>query len=105
LATGAGILSPWRGMAVALEDPKVSKELRGDLMKRPMVIVALLVIGLGALWYYVSLQPPEGVEAMGEGHSLTMQWLALAISIVSLLSGLVGLIQKIIELRAARQRA
>jgi hypothetical protein len=74
-------------------------------MKRPIVIVALLVIGLAALWYYFSLQLPAGIEPMGDGDSLTMQWLALAISIVSLLSGVVGLIQKIIELRAARQRA
>lgn len=69
-------------------------------MKRPAVIIGAFVIGLVALVLYLQQQPPAGVEAMGD-ESPVMQWLTLAISIVSVLTGLVGLVQKVIELRAA----
>lgn len=72
-------------------------------MKRPIVIVIALVIGLAAFWYYFSLQPPADIEPMGDDENTTAQWITLAIGIVSLLTAVTGLIQKIVELRAARQ--
>ena len=71
------------------------------MMKRPIVIIAALVIGITALWFYSSMQLPAGIEAKGDDDALTLRWLTLAISIISLLTGIAGLIQKILELRAA----
>ena len=71
------------------------------MMKRPVVIVTALVLGITALWFYSSLQPPAGIETKGDDDALTLRWLTLAISIISLLTGVAGLTQKILELRAA----
>lgn len=68
-------------------------------MKRPAVILGTLVVGLLALAYYVMQLPPEGVETMGEAE--TMSWISLAVAVVGLLTSLVGLIQKIVDLRHA----
>ncbi len=70
-------------------------------MKRPITIVVALVIGIAAFWLYSGMQQPAGIEAKGDDDTLTLRWLTLAISVVSLLTGVVGLIQKVIELRAA----
>ena len=70
-------------------------------MKRPIVIVIALIIGLAALWLYYDLQPLPNIETKGEGTPTTA-WISLAVSIISLLTALVGLIQRIIEARAAK---
>ena len=67
-------------------------------MKRPAVIVGASIIGFLALIFYFQQMPSDGVEPMGD-ESTTMQWLTLAIGIVALMTALVGMIQKIIELR------
>lgn len=72
-------------------------------MRRPIVIVVALVIGLAALWYYVSLQPPPGIETMSGDDDKTVQWIALATAVVSLLTAVTGLIQEVVKARAARQ--
>ena len=68
-------------------------------MKRPVVIVGALVLGVLALIYYLQQLPPDGVEPKGD--EMTIAWISLAVSIVSLLTALVGLVQKVIELRHA----
>lgn len=73
-------------------------------MKRPLVISVLLVFGVVGLWYYFSLQPPSDVEAKSETSGTWGQWLTLAMSSISLLTGLVGLLQKIIELKIASKK-
>ena len=72
-------------------------------MGRRVLIVVALVIGLVALWYYFSLQPPPGVETMSGDDDQTVQWITLATAIVSLLIALVSLIQEVIKARAGRQ--
>jgi len=74
-------------------------------MKRPIVIVAALIIGAAAFWYYASLQPPAGIEPMGDSDTDAAQWLTLAIGVISLLTAIVGLVQKVIELRAVGVRS
>lgn len=69
------------------------------IMKRPVVIVGALVVGLLALVFYVTNLPPEGVEPMGDSE--TMGWVSLAVAVVGLMTSVVGLIQKIIDLRHA----
>jgi len=68
-------------------------------MKRRVLIVVALVIGLAALWYYVSLQPPPGVETMSGDDDKTIQWIVLATAIVSLLTAVVSLIKEIVSAR------
>lgn len=74
-------------------------------MKRPFVIGVLLIIGVVGLWYYFSLQPPADIEPKSGTSGTWGQWLTLAISSVSLLTGLVGLMQKIIELKIASKKS
>lgn len=74
-------------------------------MKRPLVIGVLLIIGVVGLWYFFSLQPPSDVQSKGENGGAMIQWLALAISSVSLLTGLVGLMQKLVELKIASKKS
>ena len=69
-------------------------------MSRRLLIVAMLVIGLAALWYYFSLQPPPGVETMGDDDA-TLQWIAFATAIVSLLTAVASLVKEIIGVRKA----
>ena len=69
-------------------------------MKRPAVIVALFVVGLIAAGSYFVFTPPPGVEPMG-GDDATVAWVSLTVAVVSMLTALIGLVQKVIELRAA----
>ena len=62
----------------------------------------LVFLGLAVIlwWIYKSLRLPPGVE--GKGPEEWEPWLALAGSIVALLTGLVGLAAKLLELRQKR---
>ena len=72
------------------------------MIKRPLVILALAVIGLIALATYISALPPQGVEAKGGVEAVS--WISLAIAVLSFLTALAGLAKKLLELRdSARQ--
>jgi hypothetical protein len=68
-------------------------------MGRRVLIVVALVIGLAALWYYFSLQAPAGVETMGDDDDTTLQWIALATAVVSLLTSMVSLVKEVVSAR------
>jgi len=68
-------------------------------MGRRALIVVALVIGLAALWYYFSLQPPPGIETMSGDDNQTVQWVALATAVVSLLTAMVSLVKEIVSTR------
>ena len=85
------------------------------MLKRWSVIVGAAVVALIGLWVYFAYGPmvgmgppplapepasriPPGVEPMGD-EGQTIAWVALVTSIVSLLTALTGLVQKLIELR------
>ena len=72
-------------------------------MRRRVLIVVALVIGLAALWYYFSLQPPAGIETMSGDDDKTVQWVTLATAVVSLLTAVVSLIQEVLKARAGRR--
>ncbi len=67
-------------------------------MGRWILFLVALVIGLAALWYYFSLQPPAGVEMMGDDDA-TLQWVALATAVVSLLTSMVSLVKEVVSAR------
>ena len=67
------------------------------LTKWRVIIGAAVVAAIG-LWGYFAYRTPPGVEPMGEA-SETVAWVALATSVVSLLTALTGLAQKFLELR------
>jgi hypothetical protein len=68
------------------------------MLNRWSVIIAAAVVAVLGLWAYLAYRIPPGVEPMGD-DSQTIAWVALATSIVSLLTALTGLVQKLIELR------
>lgn len=68
-------------------------------MKRPWIVVGASIIGVTALILYFQQLPPEGVEAKGSEE--TVAWISLAVATVSLLTAIVGLVQKLIEVRQA----
>jgi hypothetical protein len=71
------------------------------MMKRPGFIVAALVVGvLAGLAYYATRTPPD-VAPMGDGGE-TITWISLAIAVVSLATAVVGLIGKLVDMRAAK---
>jgi hypothetical protein len=72
------------------------------MLRRPIVIVILTVICINACIVWQSYRPIPGIEAQGEDKSLVVAWLALATAVVTLLGTLVGLVQKLVELRARR---
>jgi purine-cytosine permease-like protein len=70
------------------------------VFRRWSSILAFLALAVILWWVYESLRLPPGVEAKGPEDWLP--WLSLAASVVSLLTGLVGLAAKILELRQKR---
>lgn len=70
------------------------------MLRRWSTIIALLVVAAVLWWVHAELRLPPGVESKGPQDWLP--WLSLAISLVSLLTGLVGLATKLLELRQKR---
>ena len=71
-------------------------------MKRPAYIVGAAAIFVIALLVYFTTRPPGDVTAMSDERSATVAWISLAVAALSLASAVVGLIQKLVELRAGR---
>ena len=71
------------------------------MLKKPLIILICIVLAGIGLWLYLTFRTPPGVAPMGETSEI-IAWLGLAGCVVSFLTAIIGLIQKIIELRAAR---
>lgn len=65
------------------------------LGKTPLIIISLLVSIIG-FWIYWYFKAPDGVTPMGDKSEL-IAWIALATSIVTLFTAIVGLITKLVE--------
>lgn len=74
-----------------------------EMLKKTITIVLFLVISAIGFYIYQSNWLPPNTTPMSGGQSETVAWLALATSIVSLLIAIIGLIQKIIELRGTNK--
>ena len=72
-------------------------------MKRPAYIVGAAVVCVIAFLVYLQTRPPSGIAPMGDESSATIAWISLAVAILSLATTVVGLIQKLIELRAGKR--
>lgn len=71
--------------------------LSGVLMlKKTAVIILLVILAIILFYVYDYYKLPEGVEVKS-GNQETIAWVSLATSIVSLLTAVVGLVQKILE--------
>jgi purine-cytosine permease-like protein len=66
-------------------------------MRRSFSIAAFFVLAVLLWWVYTSTRLPPGVET--KGPSDWIPWVSLAGSIVSLITGLITLALKIIEVR------
>jgi hypothetical protein len=66
-------------------------------MKKVSIIIFFAILGIIALFIFLYFMPPAGIESKGE--TVTIAYISLAVAIVSFLTSLLGLIQKIIELR------
>lgn len=70
------------------------------MRKLPFIVAALAMSAIGFSLYF-TYRVPSGLEPKGES-SETVALISLAIAVVSLLTSLVGLVQKVIELRATQ---
>jgi hypothetical protein len=52
---------------------------------------------------YFAMRTPTGVTPMGDEGSATIAWISLAVAILTLVTTVVGLIQKLVELRAGNR--
>jgi hypothetical protein len=73
-------------------------------MKRTGYIIGAAVICVVALTVYFLTLPPGDITAMGDEDSATIAWISLAVAILSLAAGVVGLVQKLVEFRAINRR-
>lgn len=72
-------------------------------MKRPALIISAAVIGVIALIVHFATRAPDSITPMGEESSATIAWISLAVAALSLATAVVGLVQKLVELRAVRR--
>lgn len=69
------------------------------MLKKSITIVFFLCLAIALYFVYDSLKLPDDIEVKGDSKEV-LAWLALGTSIVSLLTSLVGLAQKFIELKS-----
>jgi hypothetical protein len=72
-------------------------------MKRPAVIVGGAVICVIAFIVYFAMRTPEGITSMDGESTATIAWISLAVAILTLVTTVVGLVQKLVELRAGQR--
>jgi hypothetical protein len=70
------------------------------MMKRPSYIIGAAIVCAITFIVYFAVRPPRSITPMGDESSATIAWISLAGAIVSLVGTMVGLVQKVIELRA-----
>jgi hypothetical protein len=76
---------------------------REHTMKRPALIISAAVIFAIALIVHVATRTPDGIAPMGDQSSATIAWISLAVAALSLATAVVGLVQKLVELRALKR--
>ena len=72
-------------------------------MKRPAYITAAAIVCAMAFIVYFAVRPPGSVTPMGDEGSATIAWISLVIATLSLGTAVVGLVQKLVELRATKR--
>ena len=69
------------------------------MLKRPVIIVLCLLLAVLGFWLFREFRLPPGIEPKGD-KSETIAWLGVIGGVISLLTAVVGLVQKTVELRA-----
>jgi hypothetical protein len=72
------------------------------MLKRPMIIGIAVLVAVVGLALFFTYRVPPGVAPKG-GSAETIAWLGLAAAVASMLTAIIGLIQRILELRASGQ--
>ncbi len=72
------------------------------MLKRPTMIVIATLIAVVGLALYFTYRVPPGVAPKSDTVE-TIAWIALATAVVSMLTAIIGLIQKLLELRASKR--
>ena len=74
------------------------------MLRKPLVIFLLFLLALFFWWVFQTSRPLPGVEPKGGGPDAWMPWVSLATSVVTLITGIVGLVLKLIEMRGEKPR-
>jgi hypothetical protein len=67
------------------------------MLRRPSTILAFFIGAILLWWVYETTRLPSGIEAKG-GAQDWLPWLSLAGSVISLLTGLLTLVLKVVEI-------
>ena len=70
------------------------------MLKKPLVILISLGLAVVGAWLYFEFRTPTDVEGKGDEGSTIAVLVGIG-GIVSLLTAIVGLVQKLLELRTA----
>lgn len=66
------------------------------MLKKPLVIAALIILAIVLYYFYQSQLPAPGVVSMGEREEITA-WVSLVGAVVSLIAAITGLVQVILQ--------
>lgn len=72
-------------------------------MRNPILIIVFLILAALGAWIFLEYRVPTGIEPMGDSDEL-VAWMGLVGGALSFLAGIIGLIQKIIELGGASKK-
>ena len=72
------------------------------MLKKPIFLVGAIAVALISLWLYFQNRVPPGIAPMGDGTE-TIALISLATSVVAMITALIGVIQKFLELKNARK--
>jgi hypothetical protein len=67
------------------------------MLRRPAVIVVLLVISVMLLWLWWESRLPPGIEPQGD-IAYWQEWVKLIGGIVAILGGMIGVIDKLLDM-------
>jgi|ETNmetMinimDraft_13_1059891.scaffolds.fasta_scaffold12939_2 hypothetical protein len=72
------------------------------MLKNRFFLVAAIAVALIGLWLYFQTRTPPGIAPKGDG-SETVALISLATSVVAMITALIGLIQKFLELKKTQR--
>ena len=68
------------------------------MLKKAWVIIGAIILSVAAFSIFDRYRIPSGVTPMGDSGE-TIAWIALATAIVSMITAIIGLVQKLVEVR------
>ncbi len=71
-------------------------------LKHPGIIISAVVVSAIALAVYLNTRTPADITPLNGDGAETVAWISLVIAVLSLATAVVGLIQKVVELRGTK---